>query len=778
MSGVRPSAWTSPAWSPFEEGHADPWASTFIDVPELNGRVSQAIAGRIAATRDAARRGVPPRTSGLLLLGPAGAGKTHLFVRLRRTLGPRAAFVHLRPLVGTEMTPRYVLGQIVQQLAYEAAAPSEPGYKQLDALVGSSLAVLEGEPPDYPRAFLDELHAAGDDKRRERIERAVETLLARHREADERYLVRLLEAPFMKPAEQRAALAWLAGRELEEAQAKRLGVSFGLAEDRVLQALQTLGLFAARGAPVVLVFDQLENLVDGDITAARVRSYGNLIAELTDTTRGYVLVQMALDSEWERAIYPQLSLAQQTRVGETVDILDLPSAAHRRELVRRWVEALPNRSQPFPWPFGERRVARWCDAPGMTPRMLMIACRQALAADPGGLLEGEADEAPLTPERSGLECTEPRTPEGNGLKPTRGASAPPGAGDDVARADSLAVAWEKHLTLARRALDEAGEDRRSADAARLVGGMACAMRLAPGTSVSRVDARQPVQIVVRAGGESHAVVLVHQNHPRSVTTVLQHAAECLRSGRVLIVRERALEFPPTWKKAQALQGDLARKGARWLLLERDDAARLLALESFLAAARSRDLEDRSGRPIEERDVCAWVVGVLGLGRWPLIRALSSRQADSDAESVVASKTLGTSNAPAVSKPAGTAPAVSKAAGASTAPTVSKAAAASNAAVASKTSGASNASVASKPPMTSRAPVASRASGSNVLAADTAATTLACLAHLRIASLERLVREVARVDPCATRSDVLTALQTMGGRVRWFGRSIVAVQSKT
>jgi hypothetical protein len=678
MSGVRPSA-----WSPFEEGHADPWAKTFIDVPELNGRVSQAIGGRIAATRDAARGGAPLRTSCLLLLGPAGAGKTHLFVRLRRTLGPRAAFVHLRPLVGTEMTPRYVLGQIVQQLAYEATTPSERGYKQLDALVGSSLAVLEGEPPDYPRAFLDELHGMEDDRRRERIDRAVEVLLARHQEADERYLARLLEAPFMKAADQRAALAWLAGRELEESQAKRLGVSFGLPEERIVQALQTLGLFAAAGAPIVLVFDQLENLVDGEATPARVRAYGNLVAELTDTTRGYVLVQMALDSEWEQGIFPHLSLAQRTRVGGHVELVDLPSPAHRRQLVRRWVEELPDRAQAFPWPFGERRVAHWCEAPGMTPRMLMIACRQALAAGPGGLLDGAARADAV---------------------------------DDTGHDDSLAAAWDKHLTLARRALDEAGADRRSADAARLVGGMACALRLAPGTSVARVDARQPVQIAVRAGGESCAVVLVHQSHPRSVTMVLQHAAECLRSSRVLIVRERALEFPPTWKRAHALQAELVHKGARWLLLERDDAARLLALESFLAAARSRDLEDRSGRALEERDVCAWVVRALALDAWPLVRRLGTQDVERD-------------GVDAAERPA------------------------------------------------SPAPAPARAAGGGAPAGDTAATTFACLAHLRIASLERLVREVVRVDPCATRSDVITALETMGGRVRWFGRSIVAVQSK-
>jgi hypothetical protein len=49
-------------------------------------------------------------------------------------------FVHLRPVVGTEMTPRYVLGQIVQQLGYETAEGH--GLKQLDELYASCRRII------------------------------------------------------------------------------------------------------------------------------------------------------------------------------------------------------------------------------------------------------------------------------------------------------------------------------------------------------------------------------------------------------------------------------------------------------------------------------------------------------------------------------------------------------------------------------------------------------------------------------------------------------------
>jgi predicted ATPase len=52
----------------------------------------------------------------LVVLGAPGAGKTHLFARLRQRLGPKAVFVHVRPLLNSEMTARFVLYEIAKQL--------------------------------------------------------------------------------------------------------------------------------------------------------------------------------------------------------------------------------------------------------------------------------------------------------------------------------------------------------------------------------------------------------------------------------------------------------------------------------------------------------------------------------------------------------------------------------------------------------------------------------------------------------------------------------------
>ena len=56
------------------------------------------------------------------------------------------------------------------------------------------------------------------------------------------------------------------------------------------------------------------------------------------------------------------------------------------------------------------------------------------------------------------------------------------------------------------------------------------------------------------------------------------------------------------------------------------------------------------------------------------------------------------------------------------------------------------------------------------------SALTLLRRLRVASFERLVREVVRVEPSTTRANIQAELEAAGERIRWFGRSIVFFRS--
>lgn len=682
----------------FDAIHADPWAQDFFDLATLNARASGAVEAAIESIHQIARSApLSLRSSSLVILGPPGAGKTHLFARLRRRVGPRAVFVHVRPLVHAEMNARFLLGEVVRQLGF----PTSQGMPQASALVGSLLGYLSGVGAEFPSTVLAEYSELAPDAREARFDAELERLFAIWPEVDESYLRRLLAVPFATGATARALLTWLSGRDCDVAQLQRIGATASLGEEHAFAALRTLAAVAALGSPLVLVFDQLENLIDAEGAGPRLRAYGHLAAECVDTLRGTVVVHLALDSEWQRGIEPGFNLSQRSRIVMRRELLELPRAAEREELLRRLYERVPHAPEPFPWPLGERRLGRLRSAPGLTPRMLLIEFRKAL--------EGEAEDAgdQLIPEAS-----EPREPS----------SAPP----EPERRD-LQGEWQSQLQHARDLILRAGEERQSLDAARLADGIFACGSFLPQVMV-RVSAKPPVQLVLESAGRSEAIALVQESHPRSAGTVLGKLTALSSSTAVVALRERAREFPPTWKETLRKQAALLETGrARWLDIEPQDCARLLALAALLQAARSGDVSDARGHQVTEAEVQDWARGELDVPEWPICRALLGAAELNPAP-------LQEEEEQAPSTPAASVP---------------------------------------PPPSTERLPPP-------VLEANPAprvtGSALAILRRLRVASFERLVREVGRVEPASTRATIQAELETAGERIRWFGRSIVFFRS--
>ncbi|HWZ89967.1 MAG TPA: hypothetical protein VNW92_13990 [Polyangiaceae bacterium] len=654
--------------------HADPWAEHFLDLPSLNSSASGAIEASISRMREVARSEPQAlRSKSLVVLGPPGAGKTHLFARLRRRLGPKAVFVHVRPLVHMEVTPRFVLGEVVKQLGYATHGVS--GLPQAHAMVGSLLAHLSGEDVFFPSAFLAECEGLSDSDREARLDAALEQVLAIWQEADESYLRRLLQVPFAKtPTMQRSLLAWLSGRDCDETQLKRIGATASLGEEVALSALRTLSAVASLGAPIVIVFDQLENLVDAEGPGSRLLAYANLTAELVDSMRGLVLVHMALDTEWSRGIEPALNLSQRSRLLMARETLTLPTPSQREELLRLWIEQLPERPSLFPWPFSEAQAKRLCERPGVTPRMLLVECRRAF--------NGEASD---------LEAEQ---------EPAQRSEAEP-LGDEERH--GLDGEWEERLTVARAAASEASEQRASLDPSRLADGLLACGRFLEGAKFEPIKSADGVQLRLTNDARNTRIALLNQPHHKSLGGAIAKLTVFAEREPVIVLRERAHELPPTWRDTLAKRSALLATGrARWLWLESEDAAKLLALDSLLQAARSGDLTDERGGPISAAAVAEWVSSKLEVPTWTIIREILGSDHDGDEPE---------------SKPERAAP---------------------------------------LPPPGS-------------------GTALALLRRLRIASLDRVVREATRMDPLATRASVLAELERSSGEVRWFGRTIVGVR---
>lgn len=670
----------------FHQLHADPWSTSLVDVPSLNARASDAILAAIDAVRAAALGDAVARQSrSFLIVGPAGAGKTHLFARLRRRAGSRAAFVLLRPELAVDPTPRLVLAH-----AIDALRRPVPGQDltQLDVAVGSALSIVKSGHARWPLAALDQLRSSGEPERREALERVVDLFERSHPEVDLDWLARFLELPFAGSADRRAALQWLSGREPDAHQLARLGLREPLPDASVMPALRTLGVVASFGAPLVIVFDQLENLVEEGGATGRIHAHARLYSELHDAVAGLVLVQMALDSEWQARISPALGAAEKSRLEARVLTLDLPDAGQRLALLEAWLAAVGAREQP-PWPFSPAGWARWQGAPGVTPRRLMIAAREAL--------EGDESEKPV---------------------------------DVDASPERLEQLWQEQLALARAAIDDAMSAGRPLDAEHLTSGVAAALGLldAPFAVGGPRDAQQ-----IRAGEGQRATDLfvVQKAHPRSVAAHLERAREAAARRRVVVVREAARPLPPTWKQASAALEKLVRtSNAIWLELARDEVSRLLALHDLLAAARSQDLAGKDGSPIAELVVRSWAREALGVSGWSVVTALLGVDEAASGAAVP------------VPVPHWMDPYDETAAAPST-------------------------------PTPRPAPASRRSSrGSAAAAPDPLEPVAAAIARLRLASVDRVLREARAADPSLSLGAAVERLRALEPRLMWFGRAIV------
>jgi hypothetical protein len=232
-----------------------------------------------------------------------------------------------------------------------------------------------------------------------------------------------------------------------------------------------------------------------------------------------------------------------------------------------------------------------------------------------------------------------------------------------------------------------------------------------------------VQLVAEVLGAERYIALLQQGSPKSLGSALTRLTTLTAKRPVWALREKVHELPPTWKETRVKRHSLLATGnARWVDLDREDATRLLALDELLQSARSGDVTDSDGRPIAESVVCDWVQKNLAVDTWTVIGQLFA-PASASVEMARAEENTGVDDVE-VSHP----------------------------------------ELQTPQPVSATQPRPDFSDG-----------TLAMLVKLRLASLDRLVREVTRIDSRATRTSVINALEARPERVRWFGRSIVAVK---
>ena len=246
--------------NPFSKNRVSGAADFEADVPTIHGDEFKKLRRRVE------RLGTGGASSGLLILGAAGVGKSHLLGRLARWAenDGAATVLFLHNIVASpERLPRYLLRASVSVLA--GMRPEAYGQSKLHLLLR--------------RAILHRVRKkAGAGARRPPVDVAVKTLDAIAREVDDRGDVARALVAFYRSGQQdggeavgqraRAAVQWLSGDSIAVDAAESLELvdveddGAALADDAavelVFRVLAHLG--ATGGHPLVLCVDQVDNL--------------------------------------------------------------------------------------------------------------------------------------------------------------------------------------------------------------------------------------------------------------------------------------------------------------------------------------------------------------------------------------------------------------------------------------------------------------------------------------------------------------------------------------
>ncbi len=664
---------------------ADPWETDLFDVASINAEVSDRIFAELTrVTRETEDVAKTPRASVTIALGTAGAGKTHLFARLRNRVGLAACFVHVRPLFATLPSPRLVLGQILDALGTRSA-PN--GLTQIDVLAGAALGRALGIGR-RPNVAIDDLQGAPD--RDARLAAAAESLERQVQGLHGPTLRHVLRMPFADGMERQARLRLLEGEELTDEEASSIGMRtespVRLPDAHVPRAISTLSRLASLGAPLVVAFDQLENLDPGG-DASRVLAFGHLLAELHDTAPGMVVVLLSLDDLWRHRIAPALPEAVRARIGRETRALRNPTPEEKDALLAGWRERDPAlASLPFPAPFSAQAWSAWRTETSATPRILL----EELDA----WVEGQRVDPPGT-----SIAVDPAAAAAAGVAPAVVESA-------TAVDDALA----RYIAEAHDEIARSGPTH-PVPAERLRAALHQLLLLAK-ASVTTADGEMQFE----HARKRRCIVMAQQSHHLSLAAALKRA---LDNPSAVAIRETRVPLPEGWTVCRSLQRDLVIAG-RWRPLDVGEMAWVLGLHDLVAAGRSGDVVEAGGRSIAPEQVEARCAAIAKEG--PLLQALLAsftRQGRPGAR--VASPKKG-----AVSRP--------------------------------------------------EALPAADGRGTNASESSAVSAAGMVVARLGVASVDRVLREVRRKQPDATRAAMLRSLEA-DPNVEILGPSMVAWRSR-
>ncbi len=398
-----------------------PW-DTVPDSPEYNQQAYRRVERtlrELARTRSSQGHS---NTQGVLILGEAGSGKTHLLMRLARNLSRSNHILFVRKPNNEDAVAQHVWKAMVDSLARPVPG-SDSKAMQLDDLLAHVFTkvlvpefeqdIREKKDTDQRKRWLDHLNAdpynlfsmLGEGERRQANmesirKRTLRYLQQSHPDVDQKIAHVLITYCFVVREERKdVLLRWLSGQDLDETEAKDLGLPASWVkidetssdtstqqqrEEQALRAIRTIGILSTYYQPLILAFDQLEGLRDQERLTQR---WGDTVREIFTMAPNLLILTCIFPDLWQTWFSRKLDGSVAQRIAQQTLTLEKFGAQHGHRMLAAHLRPVFERHRlPFEtYPFTQDDVQALATRSN-SPRLFIQVVRNAF----NDWLDGEA----------------------------------------------------------------------------------------------------------------------------------------------------------------------------------------------------------------------------------------------------------------------------------------------------------------------------------------------------------------------------------------------------
>jgi len=404
-------------------------------VPDLEDYNRQAYLRIVRALKDLTRLSPGQsgsNTQGVLILGEAGTGKTHLLMRVARNLAETNHILFIRKPNNEEAVAQHIWANVVSSLA--RTIPTKTSVRsQLDDLLAHVFSrvlipefeqdIRDDKDAEQKRRWVARLqedpynlfNMLGEgEKRQDNLDRirkrTLKYLQFTHPDVDQTIARVLITYCFVvREDRKRVLLTWLAGQDVDETEAKDLGLppswvtldeTSGDAstqqqrEEQALRAIRTVGILSTYYQPLILAFDQLEGLRD---QPRLTHKWGDAVREIFTMAPNFLVITCIFPSLWETWFSPTLDQSVSERIAQQVVTLDTFGPQHGLKLLATHLEPsfIKHRLPTNIFPFAAEDVQQLCRK-ATSPRSFIQAARHEFQSWLDGSLVSPASNPTTT----------------------------------------------------------------------------------------------------------------------------------------------------------------------------------------------------------------------------------------------------------------------------------------------------------------------------------------------------------------------------------------------